>query len=317
MPRPGWLPPAPSPPSPARGRPFEQHLVIALTFFIVSFPCVGLWLLCTVPLLKRWLANDLARRRFNQVMAACWRYCQWCPSFPRILIPPETPGLPSTPRPDGWPSQREMQCNKWSVANPVSGLIHVFRLEAGTPRPRGKCRPAAKVQPWSSARTGAGSMRGAPRFSGAELPHRAADGRLQGPDLGATARQRLHRWGSRLFALPPPYAFNPRHRLPPGSGRPDATPSPASRPPDGGPLRSPGSRGKTGGRILVACLKRTGCAALPLVDGAGSPPSVGGHSHRPGAGRHLALHPDSSDLLCLQRTRRHPQSRYHGRRTDR
>ena len=27
-------------------RPFEQHLVIALTFFIVSFPCVGLWLLC-------------------------------------------------------------------------------------------------------------------------------------------------------------------------------------------------------------------------------------------------------------------------------
>ena len=51
------------------GRPFEQHLVIALTFFIVSFPCVGLWLLCG-SLLKRWLANDLARRRFNQVMAA-------------------------------------------------------------------------------------------------------------------------------------------------------------------------------------------------------------------------------------------------------
>ncbi|MGU5819113.1 LysE family translocator [Aeromonas caviae] len=47
----------------------QQNLAIALIFFIVSFPCVGLWLLCGA-LLKRWLADDLARRRFNQTMAA-------------------------------------------------------------------------------------------------------------------------------------------------------------------------------------------------------------------------------------------------------
>ncbi|MEB6608005.1 LysE family translocator [Aeromonas sanarellii] len=47
----------------------QQNLAIALIFFIVSFPCVGLWLLCGA-LLKRWLADDLARHRFNQTMAA-------------------------------------------------------------------------------------------------------------------------------------------------------------------------------------------------------------------------------------------------------
>ena len=46
----------------------QQNLTIALTFFIVSFPSVGLWLLCGA-LLKRWLASPLARRRFNLVMA--------------------------------------------------------------------------------------------------------------------------------------------------------------------------------------------------------------------------------------------------------
>ena len=65
--------------------PFEQHLVIALTFFIVSFPCVGLWLLCG-SLLKRWLANDLARRRFNQVMAALL-VLSVVPVIREILIP--------------------------------------------------------------------------------------------------------------------------------------------------------------------------------------------------------------------------------------
>lgn len=47
----------------------QQNLTIALTFFIVSFPCVGLWLLCGT-LLKRWLTHALARRRFNHAMAA-------------------------------------------------------------------------------------------------------------------------------------------------------------------------------------------------------------------------------------------------------
>ena len=46
----------------------QQNLTIALTFFIVSFPCVGLWLLCGT-LLKLWLTHALARRRFNYAMA--------------------------------------------------------------------------------------------------------------------------------------------------------------------------------------------------------------------------------------------------------
>ena len=71
MPRPGWSPPAPSPPSPARGPTSTSRTPPSpLIFFIVSFPCVGLWLLCGA-LLKRWLADDLARRRFQiQTMAA-------------------------------------------------------------------------------------------------------------------------------------------------------------------------------------------------------------------------------------------------------
>ncbi len=47
----------------------QQNLTIALTFFIVSFPSVGLWLLCG-SLLKRWLASPLARCRFNHAMGA-------------------------------------------------------------------------------------------------------------------------------------------------------------------------------------------------------------------------------------------------------
>ncbi|MNH13112.1 hypothetical protein D3C85_999450 [compost metagenome] len=47
----------------------QQNLTIALTFFIVSFPCVGLWLLFG-SLLKRWLTSPRARRYFNHAMAA-------------------------------------------------------------------------------------------------------------------------------------------------------------------------------------------------------------------------------------------------------
>ncbi|USV56520.1 LysE family translocator [Aeromonas encheleia] len=48
---------------------YQQNLTIALTFFVVSFPSVGLWLLFG-SLLKRWLTSTLARRRFNHAMAA-------------------------------------------------------------------------------------------------------------------------------------------------------------------------------------------------------------------------------------------------------
>lgn len=48
---------------------YQQNLTIALTFFIVSFPCVGTWLLFGT-LLKRWLTSPRARRNFNHAMGA-------------------------------------------------------------------------------------------------------------------------------------------------------------------------------------------------------------------------------------------------------
>ena len=44
------------------------------------------------------------------------------------------------------------------AANPVSGLIHVFRLEEGELVPLQEVQTGGEVQPWSSARTSAGSM---------------------------------------------------------------------------------------------------------------------------------------------------------------
>ncbi|WP_349918758.1 LysE family translocator [Aeromonas veronii] len=48
---------------------YQQNLTLALTFFIISFPSVGIWLLFG-SVLKRWLAGERARRRFNQAMGA-------------------------------------------------------------------------------------------------------------------------------------------------------------------------------------------------------------------------------------------------------
>ncbi|MGY6037840.1 LysE family translocator [Aeromonas sp. AE23HZ002T15] len=48
---------------------YEQNLTLALTFFIISFPSVGIWLLFG-SVLKRWLAGERARRLFNQAMGA-------------------------------------------------------------------------------------------------------------------------------------------------------------------------------------------------------------------------------------------------------
>lgn len=48
---------------------YQQNLTIALTFFIISFPSVGIWLLFG-SLLKRWLGSERARRHFNYAMAA-------------------------------------------------------------------------------------------------------------------------------------------------------------------------------------------------------------------------------------------------------
>lgn len=48
---------------------YQQNLTIALTFFVVSFPSVGAWLLFGT-LLKRWLTSPRARRNFNHAMGA-------------------------------------------------------------------------------------------------------------------------------------------------------------------------------------------------------------------------------------------------------
>ena len=47
---------------------YSQNLTIALTFFIVSFPSVGVWMLFG-SLLKRWLQHGKARQWFNYTMA--------------------------------------------------------------------------------------------------------------------------------------------------------------------------------------------------------------------------------------------------------
>ncbi|EPZ8237340.1 LysE family translocator [Vibrio fluvialis] len=46
-----------------------QNLTIAATFFVVSFPCVGVWLMFG-SLLKKWLQSPKQRQWFNWVMAA-------------------------------------------------------------------------------------------------------------------------------------------------------------------------------------------------------------------------------------------------------
>ncbi|NMH64499.1 LysE family translocator [Shewanella salipaludis] len=47
---------------------YSQNLTIALTFFIVSFPCVGVWLLFG-SMLKNLLQNERKRRVFNYTMS--------------------------------------------------------------------------------------------------------------------------------------------------------------------------------------------------------------------------------------------------------
>lgn len=48
---------------------YSQNLTIALTFFIVSFPCVGIWLLFG-SMLKKLLKDDKYRRYFNYAMSS-------------------------------------------------------------------------------------------------------------------------------------------------------------------------------------------------------------------------------------------------------
>lgn len=48
---------------------FGQNLLIALTFFVVSFPCVGVWL-AFGSLLKKWLNSAKGRQYFNLTMAS-------------------------------------------------------------------------------------------------------------------------------------------------------------------------------------------------------------------------------------------------------
>jgi len=47
---------------------YSQNLTIALTFFVVSFPCVGIWL-CFGSMLKHLLKNERNRQWFNYAMS--------------------------------------------------------------------------------------------------------------------------------------------------------------------------------------------------------------------------------------------------------
>ncbi|MCG7536560.1 LysE family translocator [Pseudoalteromonas sp. OOF1S-7] len=47
----------------------SQTMLIAITFLLVSYPCVGVWLLFG-SLLKNWLGSAASRNRFNLVMAS-------------------------------------------------------------------------------------------------------------------------------------------------------------------------------------------------------------------------------------------------------
>lgn len=188
------------------------------------------------------------------------------------------------------------------VANPVSGLIHVFRLEAGTLAPLQEVQTGGEVQPlvispdrrWLHA-----GVR--PDFRVLSFPI-AADGWLGAPTsaplLGSASHTCTDGSGRLFFAAS--YAFN--HVT-------------VSRQDQAGRMQPPHQRldhlmaahsvtwlaGQNGEQeLLVACLKEDRVRRFALVDEKLVPHPLGDIHTAPGAGpRHLALHPDNGDLYCL------------------
>ncbi|MCO4202733.1 6-phosphogluconolactonase [Aeromonas taiwanensis] len=188
------------------------------------------------------------------------------------------------------------------VANPVSGLIHVFQLAEGELLPLQEVQTGGEVQPlvispdrrWLHA-----GVR--PDFRVLSYPI-AADGRLgtpaSAPLLGSASHTCTDGSGRLFFAAS--YAFN--HAS-------------VSRMDEQGQMQPPhqcldglmaahsvtwlaGHDGEP--ELLVACLKEDAIRRFTLTEDRLTPHPLGDLHTAQGAGpRHLALHPTNGDLYCL------------------
>ena len=189
------------------------------------------------------------------------------------------------------------------VANPVSGLIHVFRLEEGELAPLQQVQTGGEVQPLVISPDQHWLYAGVrPDFRVLSYPI-SADGRLgtlsSAPLVGSASHTCTDGTGRLFFAAS--YAFD------------HVSVSPMD---DGGRVLAPHQRidrlmaahsvtlltteqGEQ--ELLVACLKEDVIRRFTLgEDGQLSPHPLGDIHTAPGAGpRHLALHPDNGDLYCL------------------
>ena len=186
------------------------------------------------------------------------------------------------------------------VANPVSGLIHVFRLEEGELVPLQQVQTGGEVQPLVISPDKAWLYAGVrPDFRVLSYPI-AADGRLGAPSsapLDGSASHSCTDGTGRLF-FAASYAFD------------HVSVSPMD---DAGRVLAPHQRidrlmaahavtlltteqGEQ--ELLVACLKEDVIRRFTLgEDGHLSPHPLGDIHTAPGAGpRHLALHPPNGDL---------------------
>ncbi|MFQ2174118.1 beta-propeller fold lactonase family protein [Aeromonas rivipollensis] len=189
------------------------------------------------------------------------------------------------------------------VANPVSGLIHVFRLEEGELAPLQQVQTGGEVQPLVISPDKNWLYAGVrPDFRVLSYPI-AADGRLGAPSsapLYGSASHSCTDGAGRLF-FAASYAFD------------HVSVSPMD---EAGRVLAPHQRidrlmaahsvtlltteqGEQ--ELLVACLKEDVIRRFTLgEDGQLSPHPLGDIHTAPGAGpRHLALHPTNGDLYCL------------------
>ncbi|MGY3869112.1 6-phosphogluconolactonase [Aeromonas crassostreae] len=189
------------------------------------------------------------------------------------------------------------------VANPLSGLIHVFALTEDELTPLQQVQTGGQVQPLVISPDRRWLYAGVrPDFRVLSYPI-AADGRLGEPcsaPLEGSASHTCTDGTGRLF-FAASYAFD------------HVSLSPMD---EAGRVQAPHQRldglmaahsvtwlvGKDGVQeLLVACLKEDVIRRFTLDDDARLAPHPQGDIHTaPGAGpRHLALHPDNGDLYCL------------------
>ena len=204
------------------------------------------------------------------------------------------------------------------VANPVSGLIHVFRLEAGTLAPLQEVQTGGEVQPPGHQPGPALAPCGVrPDFRVLSFPI-AADGRL-----GPRPRRRCSAapptpapMGAAASSLPPPTPST-TSPSPARIRRAGCSPSPASRPPDGGPLGHLAYGAKRGAGSAGGLPERgQGAPLCPGGREAGSP-SLGDIHTAPAPGPAI-WHCTRTTAISIASTNSTPPSvATTGRRTDR